>query len=297
MAYTDLKTTRLTARYGVEIHDVDLREVATGKGFADIREAFDRDSALLFRNQTIAPDDHRKLAELFGPLEDRNADERKPGETWEIPQVSNVLKDGRVSGEMDLHTLNLKSNQLWHTDSIFLPLPALVNILIARVVTETGGGTEIASTREAWRDMPAELKAKVEGKGLWHRYSNSRRKISEELAKLPMFTKWPDTHWKALWRNPVTGEDALYLASHTVRIDGMSEAESEPIIDELVAFCTRPEYVYAHQWQVGDVLIWDERATLHRGQAWDYSKPRTLSSICCSVRESDGFPSMRMTAA
>jgi alpha-ketoglutarate-dependent 2,4-dichlorophenoxyacetate dioxygenase len=297
MALANLKTRPLTSRFGVEVLDVDLREVSTGKGFADIREAFDRHSALLFRNQTIEPDHHRALAELFGPLEDRNADERKPGEKWEIPQVSNVKADGTVTGEMDLHTLNLKSNQLWHTDSIFLPLPALVNILIARVVTEGGGGTEIASTREAWKDMPAEMKARVEGKGLTHRYSNSRRKISEELAKLPMFTKWPDTHWKALWRNPVTGEDALYFASHTVAIDGLSEAESEPLIDEMMAFCTRPEYVYSHRWTVGDVLIWDERATVHRGMPWDYSKPRTLSSICSSVRDSDGLPDMRLNAA
>ena len=81
------------------------------------------------------------------PIEDRKADERKPGEKFEVPEVSNVQQDGSTSGEMDLHTLNLKSNFLWHSDSTFLPTPALTNILIGRVVTTEGGATELASTR------------------------------------------------------------------------------------------------------------------------------------------------------
>ena len=93
--------------------------------------------------------------------------------------------------------------------------------------------------------------------------------------------------------NPANGEEALYVASHAFRIEGMSEEESEPIIDELASFCTQPHYVYSHKWKSGDVLIWDERATLHRGMPWPYDEPRTLSSICCSVTEADGLETVR----
>lgn len=290
---TGLTTRPLSETFGVQVFGVDLAQLDPGDGFRRIRQAFDEHSALLFRGQDFGPDAHLRLAQMFGPIEDRNADERKQGEAFEIPQVSNVTEDGGITGEMDLHTLNLKSNQLWHTDSIFMPEPALANILVARTVTETGGETELASTRAAWREMPAELKQRIAGRRIWHRYAHSRARISPELARLPMFNKWPDQLWRATWTNPANGTEALYIASHSYRIDGMDEAESRSLIDELIAFCTQPRYVYSHKWEIGDVLIWDERATLHRGRPWPYDKPRTLASICVTATDADGLASIR----
>lgn len=295
MARFDL--TPLNPTFGVEVRGLDLMEVTAEHLFPELRALFEEHSALLFRAQDLSPEKHIELAGLFGPIEDRQADERKPGEAFAIPEVSNVLEDGTTSGEMDLRTLNLKSNFLWHSDSTFLPVPALVNILVGRIVTTTGGATELASTRAAWAEMPAGLKARIEGRGIWHRYSHSRRKISEELSRLPMFNKWPDTHWKAVWTNPVNGREALYIASHAFRVDGYDEAESQALIDELTAFCTQPAFVYSHRWSVGDVLLWDQRAVLHRGTPWPYEQPRKLSSICSSVRDSDGLSAMRMDPA
>jgi alpha-ketoglutarate-dependent 2,4-dichlorophenoxyacetate dioxygenase len=111
----------------------------------------------------------------------------------------------------------------------------------------TGGATELASTRAAWAEMPPALKARIEGRGIWHRYSHSRKKISEELSRLPMFNKWPDQHWNAVWTNPVNGREALYIASHAFAVDGYDEAQSEALIDELTEFCTQPRYVYSHR--------------------------------------------------
>jgi alpha-ketoglutarate-dependent 2,4-dichlorophenoxyacetate dioxygenase len=196
---------------------------------------------------------------------------------------------------MDLHTLNLQANMLWHTDSTFLPTPALINILTARVLPPSGGGnTELASTRTGWASMPADLKAKLKDAVIWHRLSHSRARISPELARLPEMNKWPDRPWRALWPNPVTGEESLFIASHSFSIEGLGLTEGQEVIDAAIAHCTRPEAVYSHQWAVGDVLLWDERAILHRGQPWDYSEPRTLKSICCSVTEADGLASVRL---
>lgn len=291
-----IQTTPLNPHFGVEVTGIDLAEVASGRLFPQVRALFEEHSALLFRGQDVSDEQHMALAQLFGPIEDRQADERKPGETFQIPKVSNVTEDGTTYAEMDLKTLNLKSNFLWHSDSTFLPVPALVNILIGRVVTTSGGATELASTRAAWAMMPEALKARVRGRGIWHRYSHSRRKISPELAALPMFNKWPDTHWNAIWQNPVNGREALYIASHAFLVDGYDEAESATLLDELTAFCTQPAFVYSHKWQVGDVLLWDQRAVLHRGTPWPYEQPRTLSSICCSVTEADGLDRIRMPA-
>ncbi|MDJ0822177.1 MAG: TauD/TfdA family dioxygenase [Paracoccaceae bacterium] len=290
----DFQTKPLTPHFGVDVTGIALEEVTSENGFAQIRALFEEHSALLFRAQEISDAKHLELAQLFGPIEDRQADERKPGEAFEIPKVSNVLEDGTTSAEMDLKTLNLKSNFLWHSDSTFLPVPSLVNILIGRVVTTDGGATELASTRAAWAMMPETLKAKVRGRGIWHRYSHSRRKISPELAELPMFNKWPDTHWNAVWENPVNGREALYIASHAFKIDGYDEAESQVLLDELTAFCTQPAFVYSHTWSVGDVLLWDQRAVMHRGTPWPYEQPRTLSSICSSVTEADGLDRIRV---
>ena len=288
-----LETTPLSPTFGVDVTGIDLNTVTADHAFAEIRALFEAHSALLFRGQALTDEAHKRIAELFGPIEDRTADERKPGEKWEIPKVSNVRADGSTSAEMDLHTLNLKSNMLWHCDSTFMPVPSLVNILTARVVTTTGGETELASTRAAFADMTPDEQDKLRGLRLKHHYAHSRARISPELAKLPMFNKWPAQTWPAVWKNPQNGAEAVYVASHAFAIEDMEEAEGQALIDDLVETCTQPRYTYSHQWAVGDVLIWDQRAVMHRGTPWPWDQPRTLSSICASVTDADGLAVMR----
>ncbi|MEM8797048.1 MAG: TauD/TfdA family dioxygenase [Pseudomonadota bacterium] len=289
-----LKTTPLTDCFGVEVHDVDLTKIKTTDDFQPMRTLFEEHSALLFKEQALTDEDHIQLNSFFGPIEDREADDRKPGEAFKVPEISNIKEDGSVTDAFDLHTLNLKSNFLWHIDSTFLPVPALVNVATARIVPSSGGATELASTRAAWAAMPDAMKAKIRGRGIWHHLSHSRKQISEELARLPMFHKWPEQHWNAIWKNPINSREALYIASHAFRIDGYDEAESAALLSELIAFCTEPRFTYSHHWQVGDVLMWDQRAVMHRGTPWPYEEPRKLSSICSSVQESDGFSAIRM---
>ena len=291
-----LRTSPLTPLFGVEVHDLQLKDVTEDHLFPELRALFEDHSALLLRGQDLSNDQHIAFARLFGDIEDRKADERKKGEAFEVPEVSNVLADGTVTGEMDLHTLNLQSNMLWHSDSTFLPVPALTNILIGRVLPSSGGATELASTRAAWAEMPEVLRDKIRGRGISHHYSISRAKISEELSKLPMFHKWPAQRWKAVLTNPVNGKDSLYIASHAYAVDGYDEAESAALLEELMNFCTQDRYVYRHDWKENDVLIWDQRAVLHRGTPWPYDEPRKLTSLCVSLAGSDGLEDMRMDA-
>jgi alpha-ketoglutarate-dependent 2,4-dichlorophenoxyacetate dioxygenase len=288
-----LRTTPLTDSFGVTVHALDLSTVTRDGEFTQLRDLFEEHSVLLFRNQSLSDEDHLRLAEMFGPIEDRMADERAPGEKVGVSPVSNVTPDGGVTGEMDMHTLHLKANQLWHIDSTFMPTPSLCNILTARVVTTSGGETELASTRAAWAAMPEELKARIRGKILGHNYKRSREIVSKELARKALFDKWPPQRWPAVWTNPVNGKEALFIASHVYQVEGMGQIEGEMLIDELTEFCTRPEFTYSHKWELGDVLIWDQRATLHRGMPWPYDQPRTLASVCCSMCDDDGLAAAR----
>ena len=287
-----LKTSPLHPKFGRSVHDIDLRDVTAEHLYPEIRELFEDYSALLFSAQSLDDEAHTRLASLFGPLENR---EEMAGRAAEfcVSDVSNETEAG-VTDPESLHTLNLQANMLWHTDSTFLPVPALVNILTAKIIPASGGETEFASTRVGWCEMPEEMKQPLRNAIIWHRLSHSRSRISSELGQLPEMRQWPDRPWRAVWTNPHNGAEALYIASHAFAIEGSGLAEGQAIIDEAIDFCTRPENVYTHKWNVGDVLIWDERATLHRGQPWSYGEPRTLKSICCSVVETDGVSSVRI---
>src|SRR5215813_11381739 len=156
-----LRLRPLHADFGVEIEDVDLRKVTAAEGYPAIRAAFEEHSLLLFRRQRLDDAAHLALGSLFGPIEDRAMGQQGPDPRMD--NVTNKLADDSIAAPDSFHTLNLMANQLWHTDSTFLPVPALANILAARVISSAGGETEFASTRAAWRRMPEDLKAKARG--------------------------------------------------------------------------------------------------------------------------------------
>ncbi len=284
-----MRVSPLHERFGVEVHDIDLRDGS--RIYAGVRSLFEEHSLLLFRNQVLDDAQHLALGELFGTIEIR---EHQPAlHDPAMSLVSNVADDGTVSSEDSGRVHQLKANMLWHTDSTFLPWPALANIIAARTLPDRGGETEFVSTRVAWEDMPCSMKERTRGRVLRHRYSHSRSKISRKAAGETFIRMWPDTAWNTIWTNPVNGKEALYIASHAFAVVGMPEDEGCSFIDELIAFCTRADYVYAHVWEPGDVLIWDERATMHRARPWPYEQPRTLASICINAREEDGLASVR----
>ncbi len=290
---TDLQYSQLHSDFGLDVHDVDLRDAQDPDIFAAIRDLFERHSLLLFRDQHLDDDEHMAFSKLWGPIEDRS-NIRMDGPPKVSHNVSNQAEDGAVYGEDDLRLLGLKANMLWHTDSTFLPVPALANILQARIVPTEGGATEFASSRAGFKRLSPDLQERLGGLSFKHRYSHSRARIDAELAKQEMFTMWPDTEWQAVWRNPITGEEALYIASHAFAVSGMDGEAGQGFIGEMVEAMTPPEAIYAHAWKPGDVLVWDERAVLHRGTPWPYDQPRKLVSCCVSAQAADGLDAMRV---
>lgn len=287
-----MKTTPLHPHFGVEVLGVDLRDVTDTRHYPELRVLFEEHSLLLFRDQQVDNATHRRLCALFGPLEDRSQGQVDP-DPRDMGGVTNVKADGSLAGDDDLRMLNLRANMLWHTDSTFLPAPALINMIVARVLPSEGGNTEFASSRAAFESFEPELKARLEQTWLWHRYSHSRAQISPKLATEQLFTMWEDQCWRAVWRNPVNGAKALYIASHAYAVEGMALEDGQAFIHELIERATAPELVLAHQWQTDDVLVWDERAVLHRGTPWPLHEERTLDSYCVTARECDGLDLIR----
>ena len=165
-----LNTQPLGPTFGVEVKDIDLTTITATHLYPEIRAAFEHHSALLFRGQELAGADFERVAALFGPIENRETMSAGHEVEFKIPVLSNKTKDGLLP-EDSLRLMNLQANMLWHTDSTFLPIPALVNLLTARVVPSSGGETQIASTRAAWKDMPADMKTALEGdkENYWYR--------------------------------------------------------------------------------------------------------------------------------
>ncbi|MFK7942543.1 MAG: TauD/TfdA dioxygenase family protein [Paracoccaceae bacterium] len=283
-----MQTTPLHADFGVEIHGIDLTEATSDNLYPQIREAFEQHSLLLFRGQNWTDDDILKFGRLFGPIENRGDGPDH------VSKVSNLQADGSVLLPDAIKLKDLKGNMLWHTDSTFLPVPSLANIITGRIVPSSGGATELVSTRSGYRRLPEHLRKAAKNAVMLHRLSHSRSKIDPELAQAAHITKWEGSWWRAIWPNPVSGDEAVYIASHACEIDGMESGPARALIDEIVAHLTTANAIYAHKWQVGDVLIWDERATLHRGMPWPYEEPRELASICVTARAEDGLDAVKV---
>lgn len=287
-----MELTPLHPQFGVEVHGVELRRATRTRLYPKLRQLFEHHSLLLFRGQHLNDREHCRFSSLFGPLEDRSS--VRMDKTPNSPSgVSNVAEDGRLFGEQESRLLELKSNMLWHTDSTFLPVPALANVLQARVVPDFGGATEFASTRAGFGRLSPKIKEQLRLLYFWHRYGHSRARIDPTLASLEKISMWPDQKWRAVWKNPVTGEESLYIASHTFAIEGMDQEKGTAMIESLIQAMTPSDAVYAHEWCPGDVIVWDERAMLHRGTPWPYDQQRTLVSTCVSARDIDGLATMR----
>jgi len=286
-----MRTLCLHPDFGVEVRHVDLRRVTADDLYPEIRELFERHSLLLFRDQDLDEPAHRALAELFGPLEDLR--DAEAGMAPTRPMVSNVATAGGLTDDAELRLLDIKSNFFWHTDSTFLPTPAISNILVGCTIPSSGGNTEFVSTRAGWARLPDGLRERARDKIVLHSFAHSRGLVDARLAAQEIYTKFPATPWRTTWTNPRNGSEALFLGAHAAGIQGLSQQEGTRLIEELTAAVTGPEAIYSHRWRVGDVLIWDQRAIQHRGTAWNFEEERTLASFVSSARESDGIASAR----
>ena len=278
--------------FAAEIRGATLADVAADTAtYTAVRTAFEQHSVLLFRGQEISGEGQLAFSRRFGPPEVTKVGSLGTGTNFVI--LTTIGDDGKVVPEDHRFALRNKANQLWHTDSSFKAVPALTSVLSARAIPGHGGETEFVSTRLAFERLDPALQRKFESSFAWHHYGHSRKKIAPGLATTEELDALPPQCWRLVWRNPVNGRGALYIASHTYAIEGLEPAAGEQLIDELTAAATAPGLSYEHKWCAGDVIMWDNRATMHRGRPWPANEPRYMVRTTISASAADGLESMR----
>jgi alpha-ketoglutarate-dependent 2,4-dichlorophenoxyacetate dioxygenase len=279
--------------FGAELRGLTLAEIAADDAaYAATRAAFEEHSVLVFRDQEVTDEIQLAFSRRFGPPEVTKVGSQGTGSHFVI--LSTIGPDGKVVPADHRLSLRSKANQLWHTDSSFKSVPALTSILSARVIPTRGGETEYVSTRLAFVRLDVSLRERLRNSFAWHDYAHSRSQIAAGLASPEERAALPPQCWRMVWKNPVNGRSAIYIASHAYAIEGMDPAAGKQLIDELMEAATAPAASYLHQWRKGDVVMWDNRATMHRGRPWPAHEARLMVRTTISATEADGVDTMRL---
>jgi alpha-ketoglutarate-dependent 2,4-dichlorophenoxyacetate dioxygenase len=271
-----LATRKLHPLFGAEVLGVDDTRVDDAT-FAEIVDAFNEYSVLLFRGQPVTDEQQIAFSRRFGPLETTirsiASQDRTP---IHIANLSNVDAEDRLIPAGDKRNVFNAGNQMWHSDSSFKRVPALASLLSGREIPREGGETQFASMRVAYARLPEDMRRFLEDKVAVHSFVYSRGLVDDGLTPPEHAAQVPPVRQALVRANPVNGRKAFYVGSHACEIVGMPTVEARALLRELRLAATRPELVYTHRWQVGDLVMWDNRCMLHRGRPWDESRYRRV---------------------
>lgn len=246
---------------GATVTGIDLRHGVAAAAAEALRAAIARHSVLHLPGQAVDDAAQVAFSELFGALEVTRAGADGAGSKLIV--LTNIGPDGGIVPPTDRQVLNNRANQSWHHDSSFKPVPARLSILSAREIPSAGGNTEFASMRAAFAALDPAERARLRGLSALHDFAWSRRRVDPALVTEAEAAAHPPVRQPVVRAENPHGE-ALYLGAHARQIEGWEEGASRALIERLVGFATRPDFVYSHQWSPGDVLVWDNRAVMHR---------------------------------
>ena len=263
-----------------EVSGVDLTKPLTKDEVAAIEAGMDRYAVLVFRRQAITDDQQMAFTLNFGGIENAQGGNITKAAEYRLKQgmvdVSNLDKDGKPLERNDRRRMFNLGNRLWHSDSSFRAVPAKYSLLSGRIVANEGGDTEFADMRVAYDTLDETTRKICDGLICEHSLIYSRgsmgfNELSEDEKKMfkPVRQTLVRTH-------PVTGRRSLYLSSHIGAIVGWQVPEARDFIRDLVEHATQRPYVYAHKWRQHDLVIWDNRQTMHRVRRFDESLPRDM---------------------
>ena len=264
---------------GARVEGVDLAEPMDLPTFQRIFDAFQERSVLVFGDQRLTDEQQMAFSRRFGPLEitiNSIGQERRLHENLvDLSNVDPQREDGLLDWT-DRRMVYQSGNQLWHTDSSFKPIPAMVSLLSGREVPPTGGETEFVSMRHAYATLPEETRRRLDGKVVVHSILYSRSTIATGLFDPEHEREQPPVRHALVRANPVNGRKSIYIGSHAWYIEGMLYEESRRLLDELTAHTTRAGCLYQHRWRQWDLVMWDNRCVLHRGRSWDAAQHRRV---------------------
>ncbi|SKA39882.1 alpha-ketoglutarate-dependent 2,4-dichlorophenoxyacetate dioxygenase [Enhydrobacter aerosaccus] len=262
----------LTHHIGARMTGIDARRPLAADEVAAVEAAMDAYAVVVLPGQDITDEQQLAFTRDFGPLEEgansgaRDSDLRLP---VVFADVSNLDKDGRVAARDNKKRMAALANRLWHSDASFRPVPARYSILSGRVVVSDGGNTEFADMRAAYDALDDRTKAEIDDLVCEHSLIYSRGQLGfteflpdERVAMAPV-------RQRLVRRHPVTGRKSLFLASHIGTIVGWPRPEAMAFIRDLIEHATQPQFVYAHRWTQFDLVMWDNRTTMHRVRRFD----------------------------
>jgi alpha-ketoglutarate-dependent 2,4-dichlorophenoxyacetate dioxygenase len=263
---------KLHPHFVAEVGPVDLRRVHDPETLAEIRAGMDEYAVLVFHEQPFTDDEHLAFAQrLDGQLHTKTGSSalypsRLGNEA--LADVSNVDAEGRILAGDNRRRMYSLGNRLWHTDASFQDPPGRYSMLSAKIVPPVAADTEYADMRAAYDALPAETKARLEGLRVHHSIAHSRQTLGFEFSTDEAEILKGAIH--PLVRTiPRSNRRSLYVASHASRIVDWPVPEGRLLLRDLIEHATQPEFVYRHAWRVGDLVIWDNRATMHRARPFE----------------------------
>jgi taurine dioxygenase len=251
--------------------DIGANDDAT---FAAVRTALLDHGVIVIRDQTLPPEIQVAFSRRFGTVEGRRPSASDGVLMKGLPEIT-LLSNRREKGEL---IGNADAGRYWHSDQSFQEKPNLATLVYALEIPDEGGDTLFADLVGAYETLPKATRRRIEGRRAAHTFAKHYHAIMAQGSTRPPLTPEQLAELKEMWHPvvrtlPETGRKSLFInPGHTTRIEGMDEAESRDLLEDLFAHCLRPENVYRHQWRLGDAVFWDNRAVMHKAETYDMTR-------------------------
>lgn len=273
----NLSFRQLHPKFAAEVSEIDLKEARDQSVLDEIRAGMDKYAVLVFRNQQLTNEEQLEFSQRFdGKLHTQTSlsvltKNRHGNEA--LSDIANVNEKGELMAKDDRRRMNNLGNRLWHTDASFVDPAGRYSLLLGKVIPPVRADTEFADMRAAYDALDDELKTTIENLHVHHSIVYSRQVLGFEFTQEEQDKLKGAVH--PLVRTiPGSKRRALYLASHASRVVEWPVPEGRALLRDLTEHATQPEFVYQHEWRTGDLVIWDNRATMHRGRPFDDAKHR-----------------------
>ncbi|SEP50192.1 alpha-ketoglutarate-dependent 2,4-dichlorophenoxyacetate dioxygenase [Rhodospirillales bacterium URHD0017] len=274
----------VTPDFVAEISGLDLAQPLKPADRGTIEATINRYAIVVFHGQTLTDEQQIAFARHFGPLASPAQKARHTGikhriASNDIADISNLDGDGNILEANSKRRLDWLANRLWHTDASFRAVPGALSMLYAHVVPDEGGETEFADLRAAYDALPQKTRDRIEPMIAEHSIWHSRGQLAVTMYTQEEVASLPPVPQRVVRRHAGSGRKTLYLAAHASHIVGMPIADGRLLLMDLIEHATERRFVHSHTWKQGDLVIWDNRCTMHRARPFDTTKVRDLRRV------------------
>ena len=276
---TALTLSPLHPIFVAEIQGVDLRQPTDATLAAEVEAAMDEFAVVVFRDQDLDEFQQMDFTRALGPIDMgllKVVQRRNRFKQAGMIDISNVDLESQVLGRGDPRLVTMLANQLWHSDSSFKQPSAKYSLLLACILPDQGGETEFADMRAAYDALPDEKTAAIEDLMTEHSAFHSRMQLGDQQYTPEDLAKYPTVEWPIVRTHPGSQRKTLFIGAHATHVLDWPVPEGRLLLADLLEHATQRQFVYRHTWCPGDLVIWDNRAVLHRGRRYDLTQRREL---------------------